>query len=64
MDKNDIKRFERLQEMAKKEFGLTVTRSDEQETFQDVFDDEVDCDGRCLNCDYFDCISGCTAGRG
>lgn len=59
-----IKRFERLQKMAKEEFGLTVIRSDKQETFKDVFGVEVDCDGRCLNCDYFDFISGeCTTGR-
>lgn len=59
-----IKRFERLQKMAKEEFGLTVIRSDKQETFKDVFGVEVDCDGRCLNCDYSDFISGeCTIGR-
>lgn len=58
MDKSNTKRFERLQKMAKEEFGLTVTRSDKQETFKDVFGIDVDCDGRCLNCDYFDCISG------
>lgn len=64
MDKSNIKPFERLQKMAKEEFGLTVIRSDKQETFKDVFNVEVDCDGRCLNCDYFDGIAeDCTKGK-
>lgn len=50
-------RFERFQKMAKEEFGLTVIHSDKQETFKGVFGIEVDCDGRCLNCDYYDPIT-------
>lgn len=50
-------KFERFQKMAKEEFGLTVTRSDKKETFKDVFGVEVDCDGRCLNCDYYEPIT-------
>lgn len=63
-EKSNIKPFERLQKIAKEEFGLTVIRSDKQETFKDLFGVEVDCDGRCMNCDYFDFISeDCTKGK-
>lgn len=51
-------KFERFQKMAKEEFGLTVIRNDKQETFKDIFDVEIDCDGRCLNCDYYEPITG------
>lgn len=30
-------RFERFAKMAKEEFGCTVSRSDKQETFEDIF---------------------------
>lgn len=64
MDKSNAKQFERLQKLAKEEFGLTITRSDKQETFKDVFDVDVDCDGRCLDCDYFDFIAeDCIKGK-
>lgn len=56
-------RFERFQKMAKEKFGLTITRNDKNDkpkTFKDVFGIEVDCDGRCLNCDYYEpMISEC-----
>ena len=52
-----MERFERFQKMAKEEFGYTVIRNDKKETFKDVFDIEVDCDGRCLNCDYCEPIT-------
>lgn len=50
-------RFERFQKMAKEEFGLTVIRNDKQETFKDMFGVEIDCDGRCLNCDCYEPIT-------
>ncbi len=52
-----MERFERFQKMAKEEFGLTVIRNDKQETFEDIFGVEIDCDGRCLNCDYYEPIT-------
>ena len=52
-----MERFERFQKMAKEEFGLTVIRNDKQETFKDIFSVEIDCDGRCLNCDYYEPIT-------
>ena len=34
-------KFKRFQKMAKEEFGLTVVHSDKQETFKDIFGDDI-----------------------
>lgn len=52
-----MERFERFQKMAKEEFGLTVIRNDKHETFKNIFGVQIDCDGRCLNCDYYEPIT-------